>query len=812
MLHDLRYALRQLAKQPAFTAVVVLILGLAIGGNTAIFGAVRAVLLRPLAFPNADRLVRVVPAPTEAAGTAVVLETASPPDFVDWRNDNHVFSELAAMNEGGFALTGEGPAEQIGGTSVTGGFFSVMGVRPLLGRGFTPDDDAVDGPRVAVLGYTLWQRRFGGDEAVVGHTARFDGEAYTIVGVMPPGFAYPGNSEVWLPLRFTVHDLTTQRGAHYLDVIGRLKVGVTMAAAGADVRQIAARLAAAYPRTNDGSTARIVSLRDALVGDVRPALMILLGAVGLVLLVACANVASLMLVRGLARQRELAIRTAMGASRARLVRALLVESLLLATVGGLVGVLLAVWGTSLIAHLQASGIPFLSATRVDGPVLAFAATVTLVTGLLFGVLPAWQVSSARDVEARLKDESRGASGGRSKARTRNALVVAELALALVLLAGAGLLLRSFVRLSQVDLGMDPEHVLTFQLSLPDAKYPEASESAEFVRALRERIDALPGVATSAAVFGLPLSGFSYVISAYELDGRELAEADKDRLSVQVRVATPAYFRTLGIPLLRGRTIDETDRADAPPVMVVNQAAAKLLWPGQDPMGHRLSIGTRLGLGGPRVGGEVVGVVGDVHEWGPAAGVRPTIFMAHQQYPVTFMGVVVRTAGDPATLVEPARQVLAALDPDVPMSGVRTMPQRVGASVAQPRLYLVLLGIFAAVAILLAAVGIYGLLAQTVERRTREIGVRLALGAERRDIVGLVVRQTGALVAVAVTVGLLGAALGGRVLARLLFGVRPTDPPTLLGVAAGIAVVALVAGYLPARRAASVQPAEALRYE
>jgi len=812
MLQDLRYAFRQLAKRPGFTAVVTLVLALGIGGNTAIFGAVRAVLLRSLGFPDAGRLVRVVPAPADAPNADARLRTVSPPDFVDWRTDNRSFAELAAMNEGGYALTGEGAAEQIGGASVTGGFFTVMAVRPLLGRGLTPSDDAQDGPRVAVLSYALWRRRFGADESVIGTTARFDGESYTVVGVMPPGFSYPDNSEVWLPLRFTARDLTTQRGAHYLDVVGRLQDGVTYEAANADVRQLTARLAAAYPRTNAGASARIVPLRDSLVGDVRPAMLILLGAVGLVLLVACTNVASLMLVRGLARQRELAIRTALGAARGRLVRGLLVESLVLAALGGLAGVLLAVWGTSLIAHLRSADIPFLSQTKVDGMVLAFAAAVSLGTGLLFGAVPAWQASSGHGLEARLKDDARGTSAGRGKQRTRNALVVGELALALVLLAGAGLLMKSFLRLSEVGLGMDPHHVLSFEVALPDATYPEPHQSAEYFRALRERIDALPGVETAGAVFGLPLNGFSYVISSYSLDGRQLSDEEEDRLSVQIRVVTPGYFRALGIPLLQGRSIGEQDRADAPKVMVINEAAARLVWPGESPLGHRLTVGTRLGVSDTRAGGEVVGVVGDVREWGPAAPARPTIFLVHEQFPVGYMGVVVRSAGDPAALVEPIRRLLGPLDPDVPMSGVRTMDQRVAASMAQPRLYMLLLGIFAGVAVLLAAVGIYGLVAQTVEQRTREFGVRLALGAERRDVVRLVIGQAGVLTAVGVGLGLMGAVTGGRILSSLLFEVRPADPTTLVVVAAGIALVALVTSYLPARRAARVEPAEALRGE
>jgi putative ABC transport system permease protein len=805
LLQDIRYAARRLARSPGFTAMVVLVLALGIGGTAITFGVVDAVLLRPLAFPRSAELVRVFSTWEEG-----VKGSVSPPDFEDWRAQNRSFAELAAINEGSFALTGDGPAEQIPGSAVTGGFFAVMGVRPLLGRTMTPADDAFDGPKVAVLGYTLWRRRFGGDSSIVGRPVRLDGETYTVLGVMPAGFAYPDGSELWLPQRFSAAELSTQRGAHYLDVVGRLRPGVTLAAADRDIRQIAANLTQAYPRSNAHSGAGVTSLRDAMVGDVRAPLLILLGAVGVVLLIACTNVAGLLVVRGIGREREIAIRTALGAGRGRLIRALLVESVALAVLGGLTGTLLAVWGTDVIAGVSGLGIPLLAQTRVDAGVLAFTGVLTLATALLFGLLPAWQTAAAGGLAARLHAEGRGTTG--SRLRTRNMLVVAQTALAVLLLIGAGLLIKSFARLQRVDPGFDPQHVLTFGIALPDAAYPKPEQSALFYQQLTERLEALPGVRSAGAVFGLPLTGFGYSISLFELDGRVLSQEDQNRRSVQVRVVTPDYFRAMGMRIRRGRGVTAGDRAGAPPVIVLNEAAAHYIWPGEDPLGHRLTIGTRLGLGGERVGGEVIGVIGDIRERSLAQPARPTIFMAHAQFPTGFMGVAIRSAGDPLTLTEPARAALAATDPNVPLFRLRSMQQLVDANVAQPKAYTLLLTIFALVAITLAGVGLYGVLSQSVVQRGRELGVRMALGASARDVVALVLGQGVQLAAAGVALGLATAFAATRALQSLLFGVRAQDPVTFAVVGGGLFLVALFASLLPARRATRVDPMEALRAE
>lgn len=805
LLQDLRYAARRLAHTPGFTAIAVIVLGLGIGGTAITFGVVNAVLLRPLRFPNPGELVRVF-----STRQTNPRWSASPPDFEDWRARTGSFTEVAATNSGAFALTADGPAEQIVGAQVTGGFFSVMRVAPLIGRTFTTAHDSADGPNEVVLGYTLWRRRFGGDSSVLGRPVRLDGQTYTVLGVMPAAFTYPDASELWLPLRFSAQDLATQRGAHYLDVVGRLKPGVTLAAADQDVRRLAAALSLEYPRSNATWAATVTSLREALVGNVGSPLRILLAAVAVVLLIACSNVAGLLVVRGITREREIAIRTALGAGLGRVIRALLAESLTLALLGGGVGTLLAVWGTEILARATSIDIPLLDQTRVDGRVVLFTGALTILTALLIGLLPAWQTATGARIAGRLHAEGRGTTGGRL--RTRNALVVAQTALAVLLLVGAGLLIKSFVRLESVAPGFDPEHVLTFGVSLPNAAYPTNAQNALFFQQLDQRLEALPGVRAAGASFGLPLSGFGYSISAHAIDGRELSQEEQDQLSVQIRIVTPDYFTAMGVPIRRGRGITATDRAGAAPVMVVNETAARRIWPGVDPIGHRFVIGSRLGLGGDRAGGEVVGVIGDIREGRLAEAAAPTVYFAHAQYPSGSMSVAIRTAGDPLALAQPVRAALQEIDPGVPLFRLRAMTQFVSDDVAQPRLYTLLLATFALVAIALAGLGLYGVLSQTVLQRGRELGVRMALGASGRDVVRLVVRQATRLAVVGVVLGLAAGAVATRGLEVLLFGVRPQDPVTFAAVGVGLFVLALLASVVPARRAARLDPMVALRTE
>jgi putative ABC transport system permease protein len=808
VLDDLRLAARVLRKNLGFVAVAVLTLALGIGANTTIFSIVNGVLLRPLPYATPQRLVDVYELRAGRRGTV------SAPDYVDWRDQNKAFEGLAAINPGSsFALSsGAGPAEQIAGASVTPNLFGILGVRPMLGRDFLSAEGVPGQTHVALLGHGLWQRRFGGDPAVVGHSIRVDGESYEVVGVMPPGSVYPREAELWEPLAFSTKELQTQRGAHYLEVVGRLRDGTTLAAAQAEMSSIAGRLARAYPDTNRDSDALLLPLHEALVGSVSPALRILLGAVGLVLLIACTNVASLGLARARQRERELAVRVALGASRFRLVRGVLAESLLLGLAGGLLGLAVASWSLPLLRTLQPGDIPRLDEVRIDATVLAFAALASLVAALLSALLPAWQIASRPELQESLRSEGRGLTAGHRARRSRFGLVVAEMALAVTLLAGAGLLARSFVTLVKVNPGFEPAHTLSFSTSLPDARYGKPEQADAFYAELLDRLRALPGVTSAGAVFGLPLSGFRFGISAYELDGRKLASGEDDRLSTQVRIATPDYFRAMGLEVVKGRVFTDADRAGSPPVIVVNEAAARLLWPGKDPIGRSLTVGTTMGLGRGRLGGEVVGVVRNAKDFGLEADVRPETFVCHPQFPVGFMSVVLRAAGDPSALTRAAIAQLAALDPEVPAFDVRTMDQRVAESVAKPRFYLLLLAAFSALALLLAAVGIYGVMSHAVGERRREIGVRMALGARPGEVSALVVRQGMATATLGAGLGLVGALAGARLLRTLLFGVGPTDAVALTAAVAVLVAVALFACYIPARRAARTDPVEVLRCE
>ncbi len=799
---DLRQAVRSAGRAPGFTAMVALTLALGIGATTAAYSAIRAVLLRPLPYPAPEELVQVY---TTWHGSA---SNVSPPDFADFRAENRSFRELAALNARTSPLTGEGPAEQIPDAEVTGGFFAVLGVDAAVGRTLGPDDDR-PGERVVVLGHGLWTRRFGTDSGIVGRTIQLRGEPHVVVGVMPRGFSYPLGAELWTPTGFTAEVLRTQRGAQYLDVIGRLKPGVTAAEASADIVTIAARLRDAYPQSNSEKGATLQPFRDALVGDARPALLVLFGAVVLVLLLACVNVTGLLLARGLARTRDQAIRAALGANRGRLVSQMLAESLVLGVIGGGAGVLLAIWGSAAIAATDAAGIALLDQSRLDGPVLLFAIGVTVVAGLLSGLFPAWRATTTSDLTSRIR--ASGGGGDRSQRRTRASLVVVQLALAVTLLVGAGLLLRSFRHLTRVDFGFRPDGVQTFAASLPDARY-DRERARAFVATLTGELARLPGVDVAGAVFGLPLTGFGYTISAYTIDGRVLDDREQDRLNLNVRVVTPDYFRAMGIPMLRGRGFTAEDRQASRPVTVLSASAARLLWPEGDPMGHSTELGTRLGLGRdwPRVGGEVVGVVGDVHDLGPATPPGPTLYVAHAQFPVGYLAWTLRGRGEPGALVEPIRKVLAAHDPDIPMFRVRSMDQLVAAATARERLYLLLVGGFAVTATLLAALGTYGVMTQLVVQRTREFGIRLALGATPPSVVTRVLGDGVRLALFGVILGLGLAALFMWRLGPLLYGVSPGDPFALAGAAAVLLVAAALACFVPARRAARVDPMTALR--
>ena len=800
---DLLYALRRLVKAPAFTVVAVVTLALGIGANTAIFSVVNGVLLKPLPYPESERLVGVY---HTANGRRAVM---SGPNFTDVARTATSFENAAAISTGRMILTGQGEPIRIPVANVSASLFNVLRVRPILGRTFNADENTPGRTSIVVLSYGLWQQRFGGDPDVVGRRIQLDGVSREVVGVMPQGFSYPADRQAWLPVEYDQNFVTRQRGAWYLDVVARLKPGVTTQQSATEVETIGRNLAREYPDADAEIGMTTYPLREAMVGDIRRAVFVLLGAVGFVLLIACANVANLLLARAAAREPEMAVRTALGAGRGRLVRQLLTESIILALVGAAFGLLLAVWGVEFLTSLKPQGIPRLDNIRIDGAVVLFTMAIAVVTGVLFGVAPAF--TATRGLTASLKEGGRGAVTARGGARLRGALVVAELALAVMLLAGAGLLMRSFIKLQAVDPGFRPEQALTFELTLPEARYKEDPQIISFFDRLLPRLRALPGVRAAAAVMGLPLSGMDFVIS-FEVEGRPPVPPSQ-RPAMQVRVATPDYFSTIGIPLKRGRGFSDDDRQGTTPVVLITETAARMFFPNEDPIGKTIKLGWGRGGGARRrAGGEVVGIVGDVKEAGLDEPNPPHIYMPLRQWPVGFMSIVVKTATAPPTLADAARTEVYAVDPNLPVSNVRTLDEIVARSISQPRFYMLLLAIFAGVALALAAIGIFGVLSYAVAQRTREIGIRMALGAQQHTVIGLVVREAMLLVAFGVASGTIAALVLSRTMTKMLFSVAPTDPATFAIVAAGLLAVALLASYLPARRATRVDPVVALRTE
>jgi putative ABC transport system permease protein len=798
---DILYALRRLRQAPGFTLVAIATLALGIGANSAIFSVVNAVLLRPLPFPEPDRLVLVA---QTWEGHPVVY---SPQNFLDVEAQSRSFQGLAAIDTSGFTLTGQGAATRLDGAEVSASFFDVLRSRPALGRGFAAGENEPGKDKVVVLGEALWRTRFGGDPGVVGRTVQLNREPYVVVGIARAGFSYPEGVEVWTPLEYDDVFRAKSRGAWHLRVIGRLKDGVSIEAARDEVATIAARLAKAYPEDDEGVGGTVVGLQEATVGAARRSLLVLLGAVGLVLLVACVNIANLLLARIAARETELAVRSALGAGRGRLVRQLLTESVLLAILGGLLGLALASSLLEGLLALQPQGVPRLAEVRVDRTVAGFALLLSLATSLLFGIAPALQILRRATAQS-LRQGSRGILGGRH-GRLRGGLVVGQMALAMVLLAGSGLLLRSFVRLRHVDPGFQTESALTFRVSLPESAYSSDAALLTFHDELQRRLEALPGVRSVGAVVGLPVSGNHFYIS-FTVDGRpEVPPAQQPTL--EVRIATPSYFRTMGIPLQRGRGFEKTDDAEAPQVVLLSEAAVRRFFPGEDPLGKRIRLG--LGRGrGRRAGGEVVGIVGDVKEADLATATPPEIYLPYAQYPVQGMVVVLRTDVPPRTLAVPAERVVHSLDPELPLAHVATLEEVVAHSVSEPRFYTVLLASFAGTALLLAALGLFGVVSYAVGQRTRELAVRLALGARRDELVRLVLRDALALAAIGVVIGLAGAVALSRVIAAMLFSLSPTDPVTLGAVALLLLGAAFLAGYLPARRATTIDPIVALRSE
>jgi putative ABC transport system permease protein len=805
LLQDLRYAARRLASSPGFAAAALLTLALGIGANSAIFSVVDGVLLRPLPFREPDRLVRLY---THGAGAPP--SEISAPDFMSLREQSGVFTDVAAYTESNATLTGTGEPESLKGLWVSAGFFRVLGVSPVLGRGFVPDANLPGHAREVVLSYGTWRDRFGSDARVLGRTLMLNGVQRTVVGVMPEGFAYPSDRQLWIPIPYDSSfsaSASTNRRAEYLDAVGRLKPGVSLARAQSAVATVAARLRREYPETNTGVEATVLGLHEATVGDVRMPLLVLLGAVGFVLLIACVNVANLLLARMAARESEIAVRAALGAGRGALVRQLLTENLLLGVLGGTLGLLLAHWGVAALVSLRPQDIPRLDAVGLDGRAVAFTGAVSLLTSVLVGIFPALKATRP-DLAASLREGGRGGGAGRAATRLRGTLVVAEVAMAVVLLAGAGLLIRSFVQLQRVDPGFRPDGVVSFDLTLPRAAYPEDAQVGAFHAALLGRIREMPGVKSAGAVSAIPMGGSKTNIT-FDVVGRAPAKQGEEP-SMDVRLATADYVRTMGIPVLRGRAFDTRDRAGSAPVVLLNQAAARRFFAGEDPLGRRIELGwTRDGVA---VGGEVVGVVGDVREDALEHGAEPEIYIAAAQVPPPSMNVVVRAAGDPAALAPALRREVRAMDANLPLRSLRTVDRVLAESVARPRFYMLLLAVFAGVALLLAAIGIFGVMAYSVSQRTREIGIRMALGAEPRAVLRNVVGGAMSLVGVGLGVGILAAFAVTRILQGLLFEVTPADPVTYLAVSTTLAAVALGAGYLPARTATRVDPMVTLRHE
>jgi putative ABC transport system permease protein len=812
LLQDLRYSLRRLAKSPGFTLVVVLTLALGIGANTAIFSAVNAVLLRPLGYADPDRLVTIEHFYPSLGGLKAPV---SVPGFRDYQALGRTFESMAVENGWAANLTGQGEPVRVAGARVTGRFFGTLGVPALLGRGLLPGEDSAGREHVVVLSHGLWQRLFGGDRGIVGRALSLNGESYLVVGVMPEGFRdfFNRTVDLWAPLVFDPGQFgDDSRTNEYLNLTARVRLGVPVEQAAAEMRSLARQLKQRYPDSYASDWSLLTTpLAQRAVGDVRPALLVLLGAVGFVLLIACANVANLLLARAAARSKEIAVRTALGASRDRLVRQLLTESLLLALAGGVLGLLLAYWGVRSVVALNPGELPRADEIGIDAPVLAFTLFVSVLTGLLFGLAPAMHASTA-DLHGMLKEGGRGSAGDRGGQGLRRTLVVAEVALALTLLTGAGLLAKSFARLQGVDPGFDPEHLLTFNLSLPATRYPADSQQTAFFDQVLPAIAAVQGVRAAGATSTMPFSG-SWSTASFEIEGYQPPPKTQGPWG-DVRVVTPGFFETLRIPLRKGRFLGEEDRAGGRRVAVIDEEFVRRYWRDQDPLGKRFTFGPPPGATdtAAREWIEVVGVVGHTKHEGLDAEDRLQLYMPYRQRPLPFLTVAVRTAGDPETYATQVRRAVQSVDPDQPIANARTMEELIAQSVGQRRLSMLLLSLFSGIALVLASVGIYGLMSYSVAQRSRELGVRIALGAARSDVLRLVLRQGMSLALMGIVIGVGAAFALTRLIESQLYGVRATDPATFVGVAVLLGVTALAANLVPALRATRVDPAVVLREE
>ena len=817
LLRDLRYALRNLRQRPGFTAVAVLTLALGIGANSAIFSVVNGVLLRPLPYRAPDELTILRGGWDGHPDAALSLA-----EYWDFKERQRTLAGMGAYADGSLTLTGSGAPERLDAGFVTADLLPVLGVPPAIGRGFLAEEDLPGRPGVVLLSDGLWRRRFGADPGIVGRPLRLDDQPFTVVGIMPPGFQLPSHftgtgAELWSLLQLDPAVNRAERGWHYLDVVGRRRPGVPMALVERETAALMAAMKAEYPTEYQASFAGTATPLDAdVVGDTKPAILVLLGAVALLLLIACANVASLLLARAEARQREMAVRTALGADRGRIVAQLLTESLVIALAGGALGLLLAEWGLRALVLAAPPSIPRLDSIAIDGRVLGFTLLVAIGTGILFGLAPA--LHSARpDLAGSLVDGARGGTAGMARQRFRRGLVVGQIALALMLLTGAGLLVRSFVRMRAVDPGFDPQRLLTAEIEISPERYQGSEQVRAFYAELLRRIEELPGVASAGTARALPMTGQLEIGDwSFLLEGRfSSPPLPSEWEAADWQVISPDYFETMRMPLIAGRGLEESDRAGGSQVLVVNQTLARKVWPAGDAVGQRVLLG---GGATDSVYRTVVGIVGDVRHRGLSAEPRPEMYLPHQQFPagtgtaMRSLYLTVRTSGDPEALTPALRAAVASLDPDAPLSEVQTMEQALGGWAAERRLTMLVVSGFAFVALLLGAVGIYGVMAHLVVQRTREIGIRMALGAVPREILQLVLRQGAWLAGLGIAAGVLGALAVGRLLAGLLFRTAPTDPLTFAGTALLLAAVATLASVVPALRATRVDPNEALRAE
>jgi putative ABC transport system permease protein len=812
LLQDIRYAARKLVRTPSFTVIAVTTLALAIGATTAVFSIVNGVLLKPLPFHQPDEIIKI-----GSIGKEGKLVHMSVPDFVDYRDQTHSFVGMAQIqdrNSANLSVAGAEP-KRLNSASVGARFFELLGVGMQLGRAFIAGEDGIGAPRVVVLSDKLWRNDFGGDARVIGRPVSLNGKDYTVIGVAPPSLTYPSTPDVWVPFVFESWMTDPDnRGAHFMMAIARLRPGVSEAAAKRDMATIGARLQKEYPKSNATFGGTAENLQRSLVGDVRGTLLTMFGAVAFVLLIACANVANLLLVRAAGRETEIAVRTALGAGRGRIVRQLVTESVLLSLAGAVIGGALAAWIVDAIVAFGPNGLPRLDNVAIDGRVLAFSVTIAVLTGVLFGLVPAYHAVRA-ELGQMLKDSVRGSSGRRAAQRTRSALVMTEMALAVVLLVGAGLLIRSFVTLLNVDPGFRIENVVSFDVSAPSIKYPNDRDLRRFSADIQSNLSAVPGVQSVAVAFDRPMSHNAMRVT-FDIDGRPKEPAD-NRLIADVLPATANFFATMGIPVIKGRTFTSAEeRWGPPPVVVVNKVFAAKYFPNEEPLGKHITLGiTHDSLATPSPVasvGEIVGVVGNVRQLGLREDPYPAVYLGWGTFPINDMSFLVRSHSDPSQLTAAIRDRVHAVDPTMPIYNIQTMEQAISESVAQPRFYTLLLTGFAGLALLLAALGIYGVVSYSVSQRTRELGIRIALGATQDRVVRLVIGQGMGLTVAGVAVGLVGAYWLVHLLATLLYGVTASDATTFVGVSVVLLGVASLASYLPARRASRVDPVIAMRAE